>query len=221
MRRIQKGAQPACLITLQCSPTMTSWDDVPGDVKGELREALVREQGGLCAYCMGRIVPSHSGMKIEHWSARHDDPHAVFAWSNLLGVCTGVSGDASEPHDRRFHCDTYRGNLPPSQQELCVHPAGDLRVGVFTFTRVGRIEAHQPQARQDIERLNLNHWRLLMNRKAAYDYLHHRMSDVGYRPAEVERLLLRLRTPGRDGNLREYVGVMEQYIERWLRRHGS
>ena len=40
------------------------FDEMPKD---EIRNALFREQHGLCAYCMRKIRPQGESMKIEHY----------------------------------------------------------------------------------------------------------------------------------------------------------
>ena len=45
------------------------FDDMDPDVKIQLRESLLKEQGHLCAYCMKRIIDAKD-TKIEHFEAR-------------------------------------------------------------------------------------------------------------------------------------------------------
>ena len=115
MRRITKGAAPPCLTRIQADPGRTTWS-LYGDESAEIRDALCRDQGSLCAYCQSRIRPDRASMKIEHWAARHDRSELVFEWGNLLGVCLGEQGNVQGNRlEDRFHCDAYRGNLSSTQ----------------------------------------------------------------------------------------------------------
>lgn len=60
-------------------------DDFP---KNEVKSVLIREQKGLCAYCMRRIrMDSHS--RVEHWIPLSIDKEKAIDYNNMLGVCDG------------------------------------------------------------------------------------------------------------------------------------
>lgn len=61
MRYITKGREPSSLT--QYKKQSGAYFD--GTNKEDIRQALLEEQGYLCAYCMCRI--SAENMKIEHW----------------------------------------------------------------------------------------------------------------------------------------------------------
>src|SRR5688500_15632769 len=113
MLRFTKGREPVALAGWRSTPNAT-WDSGDGSTKDACRRSLSREQGGLCAYCQRRIrademaegVPT---MHVEHWEPRSTGEMQL-TWSNLLGVCNGVSGTAR-------HCDAARGDRP-----LFLHP---------------------------------------------------------------------------------------------------
>jgi hypothetical protein len=95
MRRISKGQEPPCLAEVRRevgrietnagSRLDDRWAYVK-DCKPALQEALRRDQGGLCAYCGGRLA---ADMKIEHFVPRAEGPDSILVWSNLLGCCPG------------------------------------------------------------------------------------------------------------------------------------
>ena len=58
--------------------------------KTEVKEVLVREQKGLCAYCMRRIYRD-SHCKIEHLVPLSRDKEKALDYHNLLGVLEKVS----------------------------------------------------------------------------------------------------------------------------------
>jgi hypothetical protein len=57
--------------------------------KDGLRAALVRDQRGLCCYCMTRVEATGTRMKIEHWRCQSRNADLELAYSNLLAACLG------------------------------------------------------------------------------------------------------------------------------------
>lgn len=82
--------------------------------KNALRATLVRDQRGLCCYCMTRVEPTGAGMKIEHWRCQSRNAALELSYSNLLGACLGGQG---QPETLQ-HCDTRKG-----EQDLKYNPA--------------------------------------------------------------------------------------------------
>lgn len=128
MRAIDKGAAPPCLADRQREldrkvketgrpPEPGDWE--PKDCAQPIREALWRDQFGLCGYCTQRIettphvdgkIPPSRGMRIEHIVTREDEAARMYEWANLLGVCGGRSSSAAGvSYD---HCDRARGDQP-------------------------------------------------------------------------------------------------------------
>ncbi len=164
MRNIQKQAEPASLTEHRCNQH-TDYDNYPD--KDGLRESLVREQHGICCYCLQRIRPSEAEMKIEHWHAQSPNkyPNEQLNYDNLLGACRGGHGEKKGNQ----HCDTRKGDedltFNPS------NPAHDVEA-LFKFPGSGRIEpvsGDDDLERQLNEVLNLNHSALVRNRKAVLD----------------------------------------------------
>jgi uncharacterized protein (TIGR02646 family) len=130
MRNITKGEPPASLVEHRAQEHASYGNYLKKDT---LRECLVREQRGICCYCMGQIAPTEEAMKIEHWRAQRDPnySHLQLVYSNLLGACLG--GDGQQDAER--HCDTAKGMLcshaiPPTQPIT--------RKPWFTSTQQGR-----------------------------------------------------------------------------------
>jgi uncharacterized protein (TIGR02646 family) len=51
-----------------------------------LKTPLAKMSHGKCAYCEYRCGRG-SGLEIEHYVARHEDPDRAFEWTNLLPAC--------------------------------------------------------------------------------------------------------------------------------------
>lgn len=119
MRRIDKGRPPDVLVRLlrETPAAERIYDRL---IKGELREtclaSLRREQGGLCAYCQGRVDEPRRPATIEHYVHQSDPERGAalqLAWSNWLAVCYS-EGQVQ-------HCDKSRGNTP-----LLLRPSSQL-----------------------------------------------------------------------------------------------
>ena len=108
MRTIVKGREPASLTQHRLTPPSNDYKpdyDNYSD-KDALRKALVRDQRGLCCYCMKGISSDREEMKIEHWQCQSRYPAEQLNYRNLLAACPG--GEGQPPHHQ--HCDTKKGN---------------------------------------------------------------------------------------------------------------
>ncbi|MBU0550446.1 TIGR02646 family protein [Myxococcota bacterium] len=237
MRHIKRGHAPSCLADLrreakrieretQKPPTNDDWS--PSDCAQPIREALWRDQHGLCAYCARSIkaighldLPSsNGGMRIEHFIPREDEPQRMYEWNNLLGVCGGQSngpgGNTSEQH-----CDRARGSTP-----LHMNPAGSgLRPEeVFRYRRHPErnellIEADAPY-NADIQTLNLNDSILAYARRQAEQAVAKRLKsakNAQERRQLLERRLKAATTPNDEGQLPAFAPVVERYVRQKLR----
>lgn len=155
------------------------------EVKDEIRQALFKEQKGLCAYCMCRLgLTSALDVKIEHFFPRAEssqNPELKYKnleYSNLLLCCLGLhspdstSGNAITHREtlqnegrRQFDytCDSAKGdsvlkNLPnPANNDVQSH---------IRYTPDGRIETTDEGWNADInEILNLNCMSLVLARQ--------------------------------------------------------
>lgn len=111
MRAITKGHEPRSLVEHRAS--MHSDYGNFADKDG-LRAALVRDQRGLCCYCLNRIEATRAEMKIEHWRCQSRHADLELAYSNLLAACLGGHGQP----EAKQHCDTRKG-----EQDLKFNPA--------------------------------------------------------------------------------------------------
>ncbi len=78
------------------------------DVKQELRQHLVQEQKGLCAYCMARLY-NDDDIKIEHVLSRKKHPDQALNYKNLVACCNGRKSDASN-RKQLLCCDSAKGD---------------------------------------------------------------------------------------------------------------
>lgn len=153
MIKIDKHSEPKAWI---------EYKNIPGVAFSgiqELKDALLDEQGFICAYCERRIpvkdTASNEDHRIEHWHCRSHYPQEVFNYDNLLACCPGQI-DGSAPH-----CDVKKDNTTiewsPLRQE-CVDTIAYQHDGtVFSTNDRWNLEIN--------ETLNLNHPLLKRNRR--------------------------------------------------------
>ena len=160
MRAVTKGVEPVSL-TAHRRMSYSDYDNYKK--KNELRDALVKEQRGLCCYCMGQISSEWGTMKVEHWRSQRRYPCKQLDYSNLLGACLGGKGQ-----EQRFqHCDTYKGkkNLRWNPAD----PSHDIETRLL-YIADGRIESDDDEFNTQLnEVLNLNLSLLMAQRKRVLD----------------------------------------------------
>lgn len=110
----------------------TIFDEFP---KGELREAVLREQHHLCACCMRRIHNDGRHMRIEHWYPLSHSKYKAIDYSNMLGVCKG-----SDYQNQRVHacCDANKGG-----KVIKLDPRDERMMSQIRYESSGRIYFEQ------------------------------------------------------------------------------
>ena len=157
MRPIVKGAEPASLTQHRATPH-ADYDNYAE--KDDLRASLVGEQGAICCYCMQRIHPDGTHMKIEHWLCQEDHANRDLDYGNLLGACPGGHGQP-----KRFqHCDTRKGKLSLRRNPAVPAPPIDRDIRYLTDGTISSEDADLDKEINGV--LNLNIERLRNNRQA-------------------------------------------------------
>lgn len=161
-----------------------AYDRLRNPLKSKVREALMQEQGHLCAYCMRRIPDERimetdndlSDVYIEHWQARSSTKNTSenkgLDYKNMLAVCSGneKAPEARGKHKRKyFTCDKKRENT-----SLKVNPLDVVTLETIYYLSDGRMKSTDKDIDADIHiRLNLNcsteAVTLPQNRKAVLD----------------------------------------------------
>lgn len=213
MLYIKKGAPPQYFTDFTLHNPNLHFDDMPSDLKHSLREALLHEQGHLCAYCMSRIDSDNT--KIEHYIPRHSDNELDY--KNLLAVCRGNEG---QPR-RHQHCDTRKGN-----STLHIDPQQAQHIAQLSYKSDGTIFS---KGNSDFEHdlnsiLNLNapFGYLKNNRKRALDSLKlHIHNKLGSRSASSSFLqrALDFYTSNSEGHRAPYCGILIDYLQRRIQTH--
>ena len=144
MIKIDKGKEPGCLTSYK-KQKFSSYDGLTREIKYEIIESLMKEQGYICAYCMQRI--SHEkGATIEHITPQSTDSSKALDYSNMLAVCDGNSGNGV------LICDKHRGNT-----EITVNPLDDKTLIGIHYRSDGTIYSEDAVINNDLDKvLNLN-----------------------------------------------------------------
>ena len=207
MLTVTKGAAPSCLTRLRATPGAV-YENLGGDCKQAVREALANEQRGLCCYCMKSIDPREvDGFNVEHWSAQDGTRENDLGWGNLFGACAGGEGGPE------LHCDSGKGDRPLSTPPTA--PGLEQRI---SYARDGTIQA-EGALHDDLtakEKLNLNCSHLKSARAKAWSAFKvegHRRAMSWSRDA-LEREIHRLTEAARAF---EYVGVHLYHLRKKLR----
>lgn len=213
---IQKGKEPDSLTAYKRQP-YASYDGYAE--KDELREALLRDQGYICAYCMRRIENDRNSMKIEHWKAQSqlETEEEKLDFKIMLGVCDGCRGST----DKFTTCDEHRHNA-----ELVVNPLNQSMMASIRYDRNGYIKSTDARVDKDLNRvLNLNCEqalsRIVMNRKNIYRECQKQLMKIQekgiWKKSTLEKVM-RQYYRKKDGRNPEYVGVPLYLIDKYRKR---
>ena len=97
-----------------------------------IRDALVKEQHGLCAYCMKRIE-ANDKMNIEHYRPIKSSKDHVLDFSNMLGCCKGGRDETSK-EQRVLCCDAAK-----KDQTITIDPCNRSMMEKIYYRKDGRI----------------------------------------------------------------------------------
>jgi len=179
MKYIVKGQQPPALIPIHKDKSKTYKDISDNDkvspkitVKTDTLEALLRDQGYICCYCMQRVtidgLNSASPLypTIEHYIAQSTqeskDNNLDTDYKNMLATCHG--NDKKDPDNK--HCDSSRGATPfkflNPLNKSCERVLGYAEDGTIICLDKSNLEA----IKDDIKTLNLNFQKLKDAREA-------------------------------------------------------
>lgn len=194
MRYIKKGDEPAAFRDWKARANedwQPTWEVLRNPEKRAVKQALLDEQGYLCAYCCQYI--EYETSHIDHVEPRAARSDLALAYENMLASCPGepAEGDDPEPRAQRLpelkHCGHAKADW--YDPERFVDPRDPDCEKAFSFTVMGQIRvapaAPNPEAaRETIERLKLDYAPLRRQREAAI-------------AVELERLVQRLQAAGR------------------------
>lgn len=167
LKHITKANAPASLEAYK-SIEGARFEDLPKDVKDELRKSLVEEQGGLCCYCGSEIQADNTSV-IEHLLPKGDEryKHLQLEYSNLLCSCDGGRAERekkskSEKKLYPSHCDNKKHD-----NKIDVSPLDENCEEQFAYDEEGNIYGLNQHAQTTIGILGLDCSTLNSLRKSA------------------------------------------------------
>lgn len=185
MRTIQKRPEPPSHRRLRSRGI--TYDGYPSREKDKLRNALVGEQGGICCYCCGPILPVRNEMKVEHWKCQENYPDLDMDYKNMMAACMGGEVKGVRKKDR--HCDTSKG---AQELDFCPLSLYGRIEDTLTYTEDGRIKSTNKKFNNQIENvLNLNHPKLRASRQGVMfeveEWLRHKTRNRKVVLKEIEK----------------------------------
>ncbi len=199
----------------------------------ELKNALLQEQGHLCAYCMRRIPVSGKGeypsinheplpleerekMRVEHIKPRRYT-ELIFAYENLLACCPGaISGNAK----KETHCDRKK-----DEDEISFDIFSPAFIDTLSYASgTGKIMSSNDSYDQEINHiLGLNNKLLAEKRRQALEGALSQLQKIDkWGRAEVQKSLQNWQSAYTvDGKryFKEYNGIVVWFLKRWLERN--
>lgn len=226
MRRIVKGAEPPALRDFKtvnrATPQALRYDSLGQQVRRELRERMLAEQGRLCAYTMspiGRRGDDRGGddFHVEHILPRSRHPERELDYDNMVLCCPGPDANFDEYGARR------KGGAEIDDENF-VSPLNASCEWRLRYGQNGRVRAATDAdgaAKRTIELLALNHRNLVDMRIAALQA--QGLAGKARRPlsaAKAERLALIIVEPSASGDIAPFCIAIKQVAERfaWQRR---
>lgn len=214
---IHKQSVPQVLIDYKRDKNAT-FSDFRG--KSIVAFQLVKEQFGLCAYCMSRITGNttydengrHGSCKIEHFKSQSKYPDLQLEYKNMLGCCNGNEGAPLKYQT----CDTHKGD-----KELLFNPAdeNDCKKMDIKFYRDGTIHSGNKVFEEQLNSvLNLNESRLVSNRKALLEAVFAVLAKKKQSTdSEIENLI-KIWSKIDNGMHKPYFYVAVYYLKKHLRK---
>ena len=102
--------------------------------KAIIRKNLIKEQHGLCGYCMRRIEDS-SYTTIDHWEPIEKNVDGALYYGNMIGVCNGgrkVKKSDLEDGRRILCCDAAKG-----EQGITISPYIEIHMDKIRYHEDG------------------------------------------------------------------------------------
>jgi uncharacterized protein (TIGR02646 family) len=199
MRYIQKGAEPQDFIDWKNKPSkiVKRYKHLRDEVKKKVYESLIREQGGLCAYCERQLIERD---RVEDYHIEHLNPRSLtigieLDYDNFLCSCLRQTAKG-EP----LHCGKLK-----EDKILPVHPLQQDCQSKFTYTAMGEINGVDQDSQDTIAILGLNIYKLIDMRK---DVIAPFLSDE-IENSEFQSFVTGYISPDPDGKRNAFCSMIE------------
>lgn len=240
MIEIKRGIHPQCLIEKQVEAKKQGLnsDDAYRLLEKQDKEvilnALMVQQGHLCAYCMRKIpderVPQEDykdihPATIEHWFPRNPKNGTEIGqgldYNNLLAVCSGGRRKRKNGQPRakngELTCDAKRKD---SYSQLTLNPCNPDTLSSLYYLDDGKLCSNDPVITDDIEvKLNLNCQKDMMDLpRIREEVLHALQSSI---PDDEEAALMYCQKAlvafeSETDPKTEYVGILIWWLKKYI-----
>jgi uncharacterized protein (TIGR02646 family) len=211
MVTILKQREPQAWINYRRTPGV-AYQALP-----ELRQALLEEQGYICAYCMRRI-PVRDRLqarnddigetsRIEHIHSRERYTERALDYTNMVICCPGMI-------DGTAHCDRSKANQDISFTPLEAHIQSSITYG----TKDGEIKSDNRAWNGEINiALARNNPLLKRNRVQVLAGIRAVLEKKKWKKTELEKRLEEWQG-FKDGKKKPYCGIVIWYLEKKIRQ---
>jgi len=182
------------------------YNDLQGQIKQELKEIIMKEQGFLCCYCMARVEYYNS--HIEHFKPKGDPQYQSLQleYDNLLVSCEGSNFTQDNCGHKKY--DWFDPLLIISPMESGVE-------SLFEYTWNGHILASNSNQRatETIAHLNLDNFLLCRHRYAAINgaITNEELSDMTNE--QIDDLIAFFSLKNQNEELYEFCGAIINILE--------
>lgn len=183
----------------------------------DLRNALLRDQGYICAYCMRRIPVTDKGTgettRIEHIYPQSGlSREEAMDFGNMVICCPGAMATTA---DGQTHCDRHK-----KETKISFSPLDANFISTISYGADGTIRSSVRKYSEEMDSvLNLNQSLLKLNRKAVWAKIIEILGKKDWKKADIEKVLKTYTSRDKDGKLKEYCGIAIYLITKRLRRY--
>jgi hypothetical protein len=179
----------------------------------DLRNALLAEQGYICAFCL-RTLPlskrdpsENETSKIAHLLSRTNHDDRKLDYNNMVICCAGnINGQA--------HCDKSQGSSDVTLPMFNIQLQNSITYGAYS----GEISSSDAGWDSQIKTLlNLNNTLLKLNRIEALKGIRQILENKKWTKAQIQEKLEEWTSFDNDGKLKPYCGVVIWYLQKKLR----
>lgn len=181
----------------------------------DLRNALLADQGYICAFCMRRIPADdspfeHATSKIEHLLSQEHHSDLQMNYSNMVVCC-------SDRMNGEMHCDASKG-----EADIQCSPLSRAAMQTIKYKNDGTIESTNAVYNSELnDVLNLNVGILKDNRKAAWEAARDYFTNKDcWNVPTLRKMLERYQSKGKKGKKIEYCGIVIYMLTKKLRQQG-
>lgn len=210
MIRIQKTKEPASWTEHRLT------EGAQYEATDDLRNALLKDQGYICAYCMRRIPTKDNGTN-ETSRIEHIVPQSLLSredamdFSNMVICCPGAISSAAE---NLTHCDRHKG-----EKTISFSPFDQHFIDTLSYRNDGTIVSSDESYDKEIDTiLNLNIPLLKENRKRVKNSLISAIGKNGWTKGNLAKILKRYSEKDDNGHYEPYCGIIIWYITRKLKQ---